>query len=77
MNKEILIIVLLFKLWHLRMAFVVLSSEGWGWLKGGPTALGPNFAWASLHMKGQIHIFISVGNAILETWTFVLTRFPL
>ena len=76
MNKEILVIVLI-KLWRLRMAFVVLGSEGWGWLKDGPTALGPNFAWASLYTKGQIHIFISVGNAILETWTFVLTLFPL
>ena len=76
MKKEILVIVLI-KLWRLRMAFVVLGSEGWGWLKDGPTALGPNFAWASLHTKGQIHIFISVGNAILETWTFVLTLFPL
>ena len=76
MNKEILVIVLI-KLWRLRMAFVVLGSEGWGWLKDGPTALVPNFAWASLHTKGQIHIFISVGNAILETWTFVLTLFPL
>ena len=44
MNKEILVIVLI-KLWRLRMAFVVLGSEGWGWLKDGPTALGPNFAW--------------------------------